>query len=43
MKERIDMKNYVEPKMDVEVIENDIITFSYVLPPVGGKDDDILG
>ena len=35
------MKNYVEPKMDVEVIETDIITFS--LPPLGGKDDDFLG
>ena len=37
------MKNYVEPKMDVEVIVNDIITNSFVLPPMGGKDDDFLG
>ena len=39
------MKNYVEPKLDVEVIENDIITDSNddgMLPVLGGKSD-ILG
>lgn len=37
------MKHYVEPKMDVEVIKNDIITESFPLPILGGESDDILG
>ncbi len=39
------MKNYVEPKLDVDVIVNDIITDSgddNMLPILGGKSD-ILG
>ncbi len=39
------MKNYVEPKLDVDVIVNDIITDSSddnMLPILGGKSD-ILG
>ena len=43
IKEQFDMKNYVEPKLDVEVIENDIITNSYALPILGGESDDLLG
>ena len=37
------MKNYVEPKLDVDVIVNDIITDSNMLPILGGESDDILG
>ena len=45
IKEQFDMKNYVEPKLDVDVIVNDIITDSNddgMLPVLGGKSD-ILG
>ena len=35
------MKNYMEPKMDIEVIETDIITWS--LPPLDSGDDGVLG
>ena len=43
IKEQFDMKNYVEPKLDVELIENDIITNSFALPILGGESDDLLG
>ena len=43
IKEQFDMKNYVEPKLDVELIENDIITNSFALPVLGGESDDLLG
>ena len=36
------MKNYVEPKLDVDVIVNDIITDSNMLP-ILGDNSDILG
>ena len=36
------MKNYVEPKLDVDVIVNDIITDSNMLPTLCDKSD-ILG
>ena len=38
------MKTYLQPKMDVEFIENDIITLSDgELPPYGGDFDEVWG
>ena len=44
VKERSHMKTYLQPKMDVQFIENDIITRSDgELPIFGGDFDEVLG